>query len=110
MTSKALQRPLVATDSGLRPGCFPIGSPQSRAAARALLAARKRNERRVEVGSVVNGRVNLDGLAEVLRAARLRNEAGSAASASVGEDHDEWRRAGCLEERIRRAWERVERM
>jgi hypothetical protein len=32
--------PITATDSGPRPGDFPIGSPESRAAARALISAR----------------------------------------------------------------------
>jgi hypothetical protein len=34
--------PVPATDSTLRPGDFPLGSPQSRAAARALLEEHKR--------------------------------------------------------------------
>src|ERR1039458_1611491 len=32
--------PVTATNSGPRPGDFPIGSPESRAAARALISAR----------------------------------------------------------------------
>jgi hypothetical protein len=34
------RRPLPATNLGPKPGAFPLGSPQSRAAARALLTAR----------------------------------------------------------------------
>jgi len=41
MTNKGPQGRLGATDSGPRPGSFPIGSAQSRAAARTLLEARK---------------------------------------------------------------------
>ena len=33
MVNKGSQGRLVATDSSLRPGCFPLGSAQSRAAA-----------------------------------------------------------------------------
>ena len=41
MIEKAKQKPPVtATDLGPRPGDFPIGSPESRAAARALISAR----------------------------------------------------------------------
>lgn len=41
MIEKAERKPPVtATDSGPRPGDFPIGSPESRAAARALISAR----------------------------------------------------------------------
>jgi hypothetical protein len=97
----------------MRPGCFTIGSPQSRAAARALLAARKENERHVGFGSIVNGRVNLDGLAERLRAAIERHEARESPdsrSQSVGSQDGGEGREDCLEERIKRAWERVERM
>src|SRR5271155_2447677 len=75
LASERPQGPLPATDSGVRPGAFPLGSAQSRAAARSLVAARKaseENELRFQVVSVVDGaRVNLDGLAEKLRAARM---------------------------------------
>jgi hypothetical protein len=37
--------PVLATDSTSRPGDFPLGSPQSRAAARALMEKRKPPER-----------------------------------------------------------------
>lgn len=39
--NKGKERRLSATDSGPRPGGFPLGSAQLRAAARALLEARK---------------------------------------------------------------------
>jgi hypothetical protein len=67
MLNKGSQGRLGATDSGSRPGCFPLGSMQSRAAARSLMVARKANEEefRVQCYSVVDGRpVNLDGLAD----------------------------------------------
>ena len=57
----------------MKPGCFPIGSPQSRAAARYLLAARKKasEELRFQAVSILDGSpVNLDGLPEIIRAAR----------------------------------------
>jgi hypothetical protein len=65
-----------------------------------LLAARKRNEKRPELG-----------LADRIRAARSRNEAAfvPASGSGGGQDHGEGRRADCLEERIRRARERLER-
>ena len=42
MTNKGAQRPLGATDSGLRLSHYPVGSAQSRAAARALLESRRK--------------------------------------------------------------------
>lgn len=39
---------LGATDSGVRPGEYPLGSAQSRAAARALLASRLEGRERVD--------------------------------------------------------------
>jgi hypothetical protein len=39
MAIKGAQGHQAATDSGIRPGCFLLGSPQSRAAARAMLVA-----------------------------------------------------------------------
>jgi len=114
MQNKGSQGRLGATDSGPRPGGFPLGSAQSRAAARALLAAREREEDglRFVVRSVVDGKpVNLDGLAERLRAARRRIDAeeGTASTPANegGQDYGGEGRADCLEERIRRAWERV---
>jgi hypothetical protein len=65
MATKGPQQRLGATDTGARPGRFPLGSPQSRAAARALLLAREAGEEefRVECFSIVDGsRVNFDGL------------------------------------------------
>jgi hypothetical protein len=41
MANKGTQRGLGATDSGLKPGRYALGSPQSRAAARAMLDARE---------------------------------------------------------------------
>jgi hypothetical protein len=41
MANKGLQRGLGATDSGFRLSDYPLGSQQSRAAARALLEARR---------------------------------------------------------------------
>lgn len=111
MANKDNQERLGATDSGPRPGRFPLGSPQSRAAARAMLAARESEaEFRVQTVSVVDGKpVCLDGLAETIRAARMRidteEEAGS--SPAIIQNSNGGRRADCLEERMRRARERV---
>jgi hypothetical protein len=41
MTNKSRQTVQAATDSGLKPGEFPLGSEKSRAAARAMLEARE---------------------------------------------------------------------
>ena len=113
MTSKGPQGRLGATNPGPRPGGFPLGSAQSRAAARALLAAREANEEqlRVQCVSVVDGRpVYLDGLAERLNAARKRIEAGELADAPL-ESGDERESEGTweerLEERMRQGRERV---
>ena len=73
MPSKGARKPLGATDSSPRPGCFPLVSAQSRAAARAMLEVRQESEGglRFQVVSVVDGKpVHLDGLAE--RAARAQ--------------------------------------
>jgi hypothetical protein len=91
-----------------------LGSAHSRAAARSLLAARRasEDELRFRVVSVVDGRpVNLDGLAEGLRAARLRLDA-EEGTASIpanegGQDSSGGSWEECLAERIRRARERV---
>ena len=53
MANKGAQRPLGATDSGLKPGEYPLGSPQSRAAARALLERRFAGRRRIDVVSSI---------------------------------------------------------
>jgi hypothetical protein len=44
MANKGAQKPLGATDSGLRLSHYPVGSAQSRAAARALLDKRREAE------------------------------------------------------------------
>jgi hypothetical protein len=55
------------------PDNFKLGSAQSRAAARAMLTGAECGELRFQVVSVVDGsRVNLDGLAEVIHAGRMR--------------------------------------
>jgi len=58
-TERAERPSLPATVSRVRPGCFPLGSPQSRAAARSLVAERKASEPdelRLEVRSIVDGK------------------------------------------------------
>ena len=117
MANKATREPLGATDSGPRPGGFPVGSVQSRAAARVMLVARKasENELRFQVVSVVTGeRVSLDGLADQIKAARLRigaiGEQAAPPACQSGQDFSVGRQEDCLAERIRRARERVERM
>ena len=93
MANKGPQGRLGATDSSQRPGCFALGSPESRAAARAMLVARKASEEhelRFQAVSILDGSpVNLDGLAEIIRAARMRIRAGnphlrSSQSSAVG--------------------------
>lgn len=112
MISKGAQGRLGATVQGPRPGGFPVGSAQSRAAARALLVARKADEEkqsfRVVTRSIVDGsRVSFDGLAECIRAGRLKlqGKEGTASSPAVesGQDSGGERRADCLSERIKRA-------
>ena len=49
MANKGAQKPLGATDSGVKPGEYPLGSPQSRATARALLERRFAGRRRIDV-------------------------------------------------------------
>lgn len=73
MANKGPQGPLGATDSGPKPACFPLGSVQSRAAARAMLEARRENEggvRFVAVSILDGSVVNFGGLAEQIRAER----------------------------------------
>ena len=70
MANKGSTEPLGATDTGLRPGAFPLGSALSRAAARSVLAARKNRETEEEWDKDFD----LTGLAEHLAAARERNE------------------------------------
>jgi hypothetical protein len=116
MAIKGDQRRLGATDSGPRPGGFPIGSAQSRAAARAMLMARDANKEEFSVQSysVVDGKpVNFDGLAETIRAARMRIDVGGEQAAlpanEAGQDFDRGRQADCLRERMRRAEDRLAR-
>jgi len=49
MVNRGSQGRLGATDSGVRPGGFPLGSTQSRAAARASLESRYAERRRIDV-------------------------------------------------------------
>jgi hypothetical protein len=108
MANKGSQGRLGATDSGARPGRFPLGSAQSRAEARALLEARDSEEVRYQTVSILDGKpVNLDGLAETIRAARLRHGPGSSSATEGGPDRIEGGRPDSLEERIRKAKERV---
>jgi hypothetical protein len=117
LTSKGAQGRLGATDSGPRPGRFPLGSAQSRAAARALLLARKATEEK-ELFRVVyraDGSVaEIRGLAEQLRAAIKAHEAGDSPARlpaiEGGPDSSGDGRPNCLAERIRMARERVARM
>jgi len=91
----------------MKPGAFPLGSPQSRAAARAVLVAREADKLRFQVVSAVDGsRVNLDGLAEAVRAARMR--AGGEESTAPFPASESGRDS--LHERIMEARARVERM
>ena len=53
MANKGAQKPLGATEARLRPGEYPLGSAQSRAAARALLERRFAGRRRIDVVSSV---------------------------------------------------------
>lgn len=117
MAKKDPERPLPATDSGPRPGAFPLGSAQSRAAARSLLAARKASEddeMRFQTVSILDGKpANLNGLAETIRAARMGDQAGEwpglDARGYGSEDHSEGTWEERLAESIRRARERVAR-
>jgi hypothetical protein len=101
----------------MKPGNYALGSQLSRPAARSLLIARKASEEdqlRFQTVSIVDGsRVNLDGLAERIRAARMKDQ-GEGLPASLpserGKEHDAGRRADCLSERITKARERVKRM
>jgi hypothetical protein len=82
-----------------------------------MLVAREANEElRFQVVSIVDGKpVNLDGLADQIRAARIEDLTGGFAASlptrQAGHDFSRGRQADCLSERIRRAArERVERM
>jgi hypothetical protein len=117
MTNKGAQGFLHATDSDPRPGCLPLGSAQSRAAARALLTARKASEEDeicLQTGSILDGKpVNFNGLAETIRAARRREQDAELPASDAGEDsgenHSEVTWEERLAERIRKARERVAR-
>jgi hypothetical protein len=63
---------LPATAAGRGLGCFPLRSPQSRAAARALVAARQKSE----AGDDWDKPLDCTGIAETLDAARQRAERG----------------------------------
>lgn len=116
MANKGPQKTLGATDSGSKPGgCFPLGSARSRAAARSLVTARKASEEdelRFEVRSAVDGSpVNLNGIADVMRAARMKDqgeELPASRPAIEGEqEHSEDSWEDCVTERIRMARDRV---
>ena len=62
---------MPATAAGRGLGCFPLRSPQSRAAARALVAARQESEAEGEWAKPLD----CTGIAEALEAARERAEA-----------------------------------
>ena len=115
MVNKGTRARLGATDSGARPGCFPLGSALSRAAARALLVSRESEEVRYQAAaSILDGKpVNLSGLADVIRAGRMKCRDGESPdmlpAIEGGRDRGEERRPDCLAERIRLARERVAR-
>ena len=62
---------MPATAAGKGLGCFPLRSPQSRAAARALVAARQESEAKDDWDKPLD----CTGIAEALEAARERAEA-----------------------------------
>jgi hypothetical protein len=101
----------------MRPGNFALGSPQSRAAARAMLVARKaskEDELSFEAVSILDGsRLNCAGLADRMRAARMRDDVGglpaSLPTSDSEHENNAGRRADCLLERMRRAEERLRR-
>lgn len=87
----------------LKPGNYALRSPQSRAAARSLLVMREANDKDESPG-------NLIGLAEAIRAARMKDRAGKfPASLPAIEGGQEWGgggRADWLSERVRMTRER----
>lgn len=119
MANKGARLPLGATDSSSKPSRFPLGSAQSRAAARAMLAVRRssgEDEQGVEVVYGAKGSVvEIRGLGEAINSAwlRLRNQAeGEPAAARTignGQDCGDGKGGDCLEERIRLARERLAR-
>ena len=70
-TERTGRRFLPATAAGKGLGCFPLHSPQSRAAARALVVARQESE----AGDDWDKPLDCAGVAETLDAARERVEA-----------------------------------
>jgi len=90
----------------MKPGNYALGSPQSRAAARFLLSERKTSKTN-------ESRWNLDGLAETIRAARMRLQAGgvpvSLPASEAGQQGDGGGRLDCLSQRMRMARERATR-
>lgn len=114
MVNKGTRARLGATDSGARPGRFPLGSALSRAAARSLLVSRESEEVRYQAVSILDGKpVNLSGLADVIRAGRMKCRDGESPdmlpAIEGGQYRGEERRPDCLAERIRLARERVAR-
>ncbi len=91
----------------MRPGGYALGSAKSRGAARSLLEARKRDE-------PIGGKVSLEGLAEAIRAARMKAGYGEGVAPFLangdGGTIDGVRRADCLAERMRQGRKRVARM
>jgi len=111
--SKRTTPRLGATDAGVMPGEYPLGSTQSRAAARAMLEARKAGELRFEAVSILDGsRLNCDGLAEVIRKVRMTGRAGEPPASSPacggGLEGREGRRPECLSDRIKMARQRAQ--
>jgi hypothetical protein len=99
----------------MKPGNYALGSQLSRAAARSLLIARKASEEdqlRFQTVSIVDGsRVDFDGLAEVIRVARMRNQAGEMPDARAAidgtQESNRGRRTECLSGRIKMARQRA---
>src|SRR5271170_6959057 len=118
MVNKSSPDALGAKDPGLRVSDYPLGSPQSRAAARALLEARKASEESelhfVAVSILDGSPLNFDGLAETIRAGRMRARGeesfASLPASESGRECNEGRSADCLSERIRMARERLRRV
>lgn len=73
MASKGPQRQPGATDTGPRPGRFPLGSAKSRAAARAMLVAQKASEAEEDWDKEEFDTI---GVAEILTAVQQRMERG----------------------------------
>lgn|SRR6185312_12478098 len=90
----------------MRPGNYALGSPQSRAAARSVLSERKTSK-------TDDPPWNLDGLADIIHAARMRLRAGELPPSLPGTESRQQSNGGerldCLSERMRMARERVGR-